>query len=102
VRASTRTTICLAASLTAFTASASAWAAPPEGPDSLLGRPIALIIALALVSLAPFVFMTLTAFLKISTVLHIVRGAIGAQNIPSNTVVMALLHQRTQRCWCEA
>ncbi|MCL2822496.1 MAG: EscR/YscR/HrcR family type III secretion system export apparatus protein [Polyangiaceae bacterium] len=34
--------------------------------------------------------MSLTAFLKISTVLHIVRGAIGAQNVPSNTVVMAL------------
>jgi type III secretion protein R len=34
--------------------------------------------------------MTLTAFLKVSTVLHIVRGAIGAQGIPSNTVIMAL------------
>lgn len=70
--------------------SAHAWAAPGDTPDSLLGRPVALIIALALVSLAPFVFMSLTAFLKISTVLHIVRGAIGAQNVPSNTVVMAL------------
>lgn len=47
-------------------------------------------MALALVSLAPFAFMTLTAFIKISTVLQIVRGAIGAQNVPSNTVVMAL------------
>ena len=75
-----------AVSLPAFAASA----APGDTPDSLLGRPVALIIALALVSLAPFVFMTLTAFLKISTVLHIVRGAIGAQNVPSNTVVMAL------------
>lgn len=74
----------------ALTASAPALAAPGDTPDSLLGRPVALIIALALVSLAPFVFMTLTAFLKISTVLHIVRGAIGAQNVPSNTVVMAL------------
>jgi type III secretion protein R len=34
--------------------------------------------------------MTLTAFVKISTVLQIVRGAIGAQNIPSSTVIMAL------------
>src|SRR5512144_2021702 len=34
--------------------------------------------------------MGVTAFVKISTVLQIVRGAIGAQNIPSNTVVMAL------------
>ncbi len=34
--------------------------------------------------------MTLTAFVKISTVLQIVRGAIGAQNVPSNVIVMAL------------
>jgi type III secretion protein R len=34
--------------------------------------------------------MALTAFVKISTVLQIVRGAIGAANIPSNTVIMAL------------
>ncbi len=67
-------------------------AAPPKpaAPDDLLSRPIALILVLAGVSLLPFVFMTLTAFLKISTVLQIVRGAIGAQNVPSNTVVMAL------------
>lgn len=58
--------------------------------DDLLSRPIALVVALALVTLLPFAFMTLTAFVKISTVLQIVRGAIGAQNIPSNTVIMAL------------
>jgi type III secretion protein R len=59
-------------------------------PDDLLSRPIALVVALALVSLLPFVFMSVTAFVKISTVLQIVRNAIGAQNVPSNTVVMAL------------
>ena len=58
--------------------------------DELLTRPIALVVALALVALLPFAFMTLTAFVKISTVLQIVRGAIGAQNVPSNTVIMAL------------
>jgi type III secretion protein R len=58
--------------------------------DDLLGRPIVLVVALALVSLIPFVFMSMTAFVKISTVLQIVRSAIGAQNIPSNTVIMAL------------
>jgi type III secretion protein R len=57
--------------------------------DDLLGRPIVLVVALALVSLLPFIFMSVTAFVKISTVLQIVRSAIGAQNIPSNTVVMA-------------
>ncbi len=61
----------------------------PAG-DDLLGRPIVLVVALAIVSLVPFLFMSVTAFVKISTVLQIVRSAIGAQNIPSNTVVMAL------------
>ena len=58
--------------------------------DDVLGKPIALVVALALVSLLPFVFMGVTAFVKISTVLQIVRSAIGAQSVPSNTVVMAL------------
>ena len=61
-----------------------------NAPDDLLGRPIVLVVALAIVSLVPFLFMSVTAFVKISTVLQIVRSAIGAQSIPSNTVVMAL------------
>jgi type III secretion protein R len=62
----------------------------PAHADDLLGRPLALVVALALVSLLPFVFMSVTSFVKISTVLQIVRSAIGAQNVPSSTVVMAL------------
>ena len=58
--------------------------------DDLLGRPLALVVALALVSLLPFVFMSVTSFVKISTVLQIVRSAIGAQSVPSSTVIMAL------------
>lgn len=59
-------------------------------PQQAFSQPIALIFALGIASLLPFAFMTLTAFVKISTVLQIVRGAIGAQNIPSNTLIMAL------------
>jgi type III secretion protein R len=59
-------------------------------PEDLLGKPVALVVALALVSLIPFLFMSLTAFVKISTVLQITKSAIGTQNVPSNTVVMAL------------
>ncbi len=62
----------------------------PTHVDDVLGRPIALVVVLALVSLVPFLFMGVTAFVKISTVLQIVKSAIGAQSIPSNTVVMAL------------
>src|SRR5690606_28679919 len=58
--------------------------------EELLASPIALVVVLGAVALLPFAFMTLTAFVKISTVLQIVRGAIGAQNVPSNLVVMAL------------
>lgn len=65
-------------------------AQPANAVDDLLTRPVALVVALALITLLPFAFMTLTAFVKISTVLQIVRGAIGAQNVPSNTVIMAL------------
>src|ERR1700690_72254 len=57
--------------------------------DDLLGRPLALVVALAIVSLLPFVFMSVTSFVKISTVLQIVRSAIGAHGVPSNTAVMA-------------
>lgn len=60
------------------------------GVEDLLSRPIALVVALAVVSLLPFAFMTATAFVKIATVLQIVRSAIGAQGVPSGTVIMAL------------
>jgi type III secretion protein R len=58
--------------------------------EPLVSHPIGLILGLALVGLLPFAFMALTAFVKISTVLHISRTAIGAQNVPSTTIVMAL------------
>jgi type III secretion protein R len=58
--------------------------------DDWFARPTTLILLLGAASLLPFVFMTVTAFVKISTVLQIVRGAIGAQNVPSNVIVMAL------------
>jgi type III secretion protein R len=59
-------------------------------PDELLNRPLALVVALALVGLLPFLLMTLTSFVKISTVLHIARSAIGVPEVPSSTVVVAL------------
>jgi type III secretion protein R len=56
----------------------------------VFGRPLSLILVLALVGLLPFAFMALTSFVKIATVLQIVRSAIGAQGVPSSTVVLAL------------
>jgi type III secretion protein R len=65
-------------------------AAVGPAADELLSRPIVLVVALAVVSLLPFAFMSITAFVKIATVLQIVRSAIGAQSVPSGTVLMAL------------
>jgi type III secretion protein R len=82
----------LVSGLCALLLPALAHAAPaqPSIADDAFMRPITLVMILALAALLPFAFMTLTAFVKISTVLQIVRGAIGAQNIPSSTVIMAL------------
>jgi type III secretion protein R len=66
------------------------FAAAGPSVDDLLSRPIVLVVALAIVSLLPFAFMTVTSLVKIATVLQIVRSAIGAQNVPSSTVIMAL------------
>ena len=48
------------------------------------------IVGLALLGLLPFAFMALTAFVKISTVLHIARSALGVPAVPSNAVVLVL------------
>lgn len=53
-------------------------------------QPAALVLVLGLASLVPFAFMALTAFVKISTVLQIVKGAIGVQSVPSNSIIVAL------------
>jgi type III secretion protein R len=58
--------------------------------SSLLGRPLSLVLVLSLIGLVPLVFMALTSFVKIATVLQIVRGAIGADSVPSSAVVLAL------------
>jgi type III secretion protein R len=45
---------------------------------------------LGLLSVVPLSLLLVTAFVKISTVLHILRGALGAPAIPSSSVVFAL------------
>jgi len=61
---------------------------PSAGP--LAERPAELILLIGAAALAPIALVTLTAFLKISVVLSIVRHAIGAPQIPPNTVVTGL------------
>lgn len=49
-----------------------------------------LVFVLAAFGLVPLLFMGLTAFVKISTVLFITRSAIGMSAVPANLVVMVL------------
>lgn len=65
---------------------------PPstDAANSLLNQPLTMVVGLGLLGLLPFAFMTLTSFVKISTVLHITKSAIGAQSVPTTTVIMAL------------
>jgi type III secretion protein R len=55
-----------------------------------LPNPVVMIIVLAALSLAPFVLMMLTSFVKISVVLSILRNAIGTQQVPPSTVITGL------------
>jgi len=61
-----------------------------NGGFDFFRQPAALVLVLGLATLLPFAFMALTAFVKISTVLQIVKGAIGVQSVPSNSVIVAL------------
>jgi type III secretion protein R len=49
-----------------------------------------LVLVMGAVSLAPFILIMLTSFVKISVVLSIVRNALGTQQIPPNQVVTGL------------
>jgi type III secretion protein R len=55
--------------------------------DNIVNSPLALIVLLAAVSLAPFILIMVTSFVKISVVLSILRQALGTQQIPPNQVI---------------
>jgi type III secretion protein R len=57
---------------------------------SQLSNPVVLVIVLGALSLAPFVLMMLTSFIKISVVLSILRNALGTQQVPPNPVITGL------------
>lgn len=90
-RHSSRIALCVASSTALLAASSRAAGNGIEpGLVDFLRQPMALVLVVGLAALLPFAFMALTAFVKISTVLQIVKGAIGAQSIPSNSIVIAL------------
>jgi len=57
---------------------------------TLISRPFGLILALAALSLAPFVLIMMTSFVKIAVVLSIIRSALGTQQIPPTQVITGL------------
>lgn len=91
-RCKTNIVSCLAASALLLAAGSSHAATNGIEPGlvDFLRQPIALVLVVGLAALLPFAFMALTAFVKISTVLQIVKGAIGAQSVPSNSIIIAL------------
>jgi type III secretion protein R len=82
---------CLAASLFLLLTpdlSAAQTAAAPSSTG--IPNPVVLVIVLGGLMLAPFVLIMLTAFVKISVVLSILRNALGTQAVPPNQVITGL------------
>ena len=52
--------------------------------------PTGLVAALALLSLLPFVLLLVTSYAKIVVVFHILRNALGTQQVPPNSVLAGL------------
>lgn len=64
-----------------------------NGLPQTLSNPLQVLLLLTALALLPAFFMTVTPFLRIITVLHFLRQALGTQTAPSNQVLigMALL-----------
>jgi type III secretion protein R len=60
------------------------------GKESVSNRPLLLMVALAGLSIVPFVLIMVTSFVKIAVVLSVVRQAIGTQQIPPTPVLTGL------------
>lgn len=58
--------------------------------DQPVSKPIVIMLVLVVLSLAPFLVMMMTSFIKISVVLSILRTAIGTQQIPPNQIITGL------------
>ncbi len=64
--------------------------AEQAGGEAGSAGPLSLMIAVAMLSLLPFLFVSVTSFAKISVVLGILRHAVGTPQVPSSTVVSGL------------
>ena len=64
-------------------------AAAVTSPENL-PNPVVMVIFLGAFTLAPFVLIMVTSFVKISVVLSILRNALGTQSVPPNQVITGL------------
>ena len=58
--------------------------------QGLASRPVLLFIAMAAVSILPFILLLMTSFVKIAVVLWILKSALGAPQIPPSQVITGL------------
>jgi len=65
-------------------------ARPAFAQGGQIANPVVLVIVLGAMSLAPFVLVMLTSFVKIAVVLSILRNALGTQQVPPNQVITGL------------
>jgi type III secretion protein R len=66
------------------------FAHPAFAQGGQIANPVVLVIVLGALSLAPFVLVMLTSFVKIAVVLSILRNALGTQQVPPNQVITGL------------
>lgn len=64
--------------------------APSLFGQSLTGSTLSLVVGLTVLSLAPGILMTVTAFVRIVVVLSLMRTGLGAPGAPPNLVIIAL------------
>ncbi len=55
-----------------------------------VSKPLVLLVVLAALSMAPFMVMMVTSFVKIAVVMALVRNAMGTQQVPPNLIVTGL------------
>ncbi|MBX7149095.1 type III secretion system export apparatus subunit SctR [bacterium] len=55
-----------------------------------IAQPVVILIFLVILSLAPFLVMMMTSFVKITVVFSLIRTALGTQQIPPNQIITGL------------
>lgn len=63
---------------------------PGNLEDQPVAKPIVILVLLVLLSLAPFLLMMTTSFVKLAVVFSLIRSALGTQQIPPNQIITGL------------